>query len=132
MEVSIKDTYEEMSELAARRIAHQPLRRPDSVVGLAAGSTPIRTYGELARTYREGDPISLKRHRSPWMSISGWDHMPPRRRVSQALAGSIPVGVLGRTRVRCMHHIVVTTVPSIAMQSRGMQRVCSAHLHLTW
>lgn len=115
-----------MSEPAAQRIAHQPLRKPDSVLGLAAGSTRIGTYGELARTHREGGPISLKRQRSPGMSISDWDHMPPRRRICQALVGSIPVGVLGRMGIRCMHNIVVTTVPSIAMQSRGMQRVCSA------
>ena len=126
MEVSIKETYEEMNELAAQRIAHHPLRKPDSVLGLAAGSTPIGTCGELARTYREEGPISLKRQRSPWMSISNWDHMPPRRRVCQALAGSIPVRVLGRMGIRCVHNIVVTTVPSIAMQTRGMQRVCSA------
>ena len=54
MEVSIKETYEEMSELAARRIAPQPLRKPDSVTGLTTGSTSIGADGKLARTYREG------------------------------------------------------------------------------
>jgi len=53
VEVIIKDTYEEVSRLAAQTIARQLSRKPNSVLGLATGSTPIATYGELARMHRE-------------------------------------------------------------------------------
>ncbi len=39
---------------AAVIFAAQILRKPDSVIGLATGSTPLGTYGELVRLYEEG------------------------------------------------------------------------------
>lgn len=53
MEVIIQETYDEMSRLAARMISHQLLRKPNTVLGLATGSTPLGTYQELIRMHRE-------------------------------------------------------------------------------
>ena len=53
MEVIIEETYEQVSRLAAQLIARQLLRKPNSVLGLATGSTPTATYGELVRLHRE-------------------------------------------------------------------------------
>ncbi len=53
MEIIIRDTYEQMSELAADMIRRQLLKKPTSVLGLATGSTPIGTYRELVRLYEE-------------------------------------------------------------------------------
>ncbi len=53
MEVIIQDTYEDVSRLAAGIIARQLLRKPNSVLGLATGSSPIGTYRELVRMHRE-------------------------------------------------------------------------------
>ncbi|MCP4589961.1 MAG: glucosamine-6-phosphate deaminase [bacterium] len=53
MEIIIADTYEGMSELAATMIERQLLRKPNSVLGLATGSTPIGTYQALVRKYKE-------------------------------------------------------------------------------
>jgi len=53
MEVIIKDTVEEMGEVAARLVARQLNAKPDTVLGLATGSTPLGLYAELARMHKE-------------------------------------------------------------------------------
>ena len=53
MEVVVKPTPEEVSKLAADRIAEVIRRKPRAVLGLATGSTPLRTYKELIRMHRE-------------------------------------------------------------------------------
>ena len=40
-------TYEEMSALAASMIGAQVILKPDCVLGLATGSSPIGTYKKL-------------------------------------------------------------------------------------
>ena len=47
--------YEKMSHTAANIIAAQMIMKPDSVLGLATGSTPIGTYSELIKRYENGD-----------------------------------------------------------------------------
>ncbi len=49
------ETYEEMSRRAAGFIAAQIMLKPDSVLGLATGTTPIGTYQELIRKNQEGE-----------------------------------------------------------------------------
>lgn len=46
--------YEEMSLKAAGLLAAQVLAKPDSVLGLATGSSPIGLYDNLIRWYKEG------------------------------------------------------------------------------
>ena len=45
--------YEEMCAKVARIFAAQITLKPDSVLGLATGSTPIGMYQELVRKYNE-------------------------------------------------------------------------------
>lgn len=47
--------YEEMSCKAANIIAGQINLKPDCVLGLATGSTPIGTYKKLTELYKSGD-----------------------------------------------------------------------------
>ncbi len=47
--------YVEMSRKAAHYIAAQVLLKPNSVLGLATGSTPLGTYQELIRLYHNGE-----------------------------------------------------------------------------
>lgn len=47
--------YQEMSHKAANIISAQILLKPDCVLGLATGSTPIGTYEELVLKYQKGD-----------------------------------------------------------------------------
>jgi glucosamine-6-phosphate deaminase len=54
MEVVILPTPADVGELAARKVAQVITRRPDAVIGLATGSSPLAIYGELARRVRDG------------------------------------------------------------------------------
>lgn len=49
------DSYERLSELAAEYIAAQVILKPDSVLGLATGSSPIGIYKYLVEKYRNGN-----------------------------------------------------------------------------
>ena len=53
MEIIIQPTPEAGSIIAARIIAKLVRTKPDCVLGLATGSTPLATYRELARMHRE-------------------------------------------------------------------------------
>ena len=55
MRVILCDTYEEMSKNAAKLVASQIYLKPDCVLGLATGSTPIGTYEELVQLYKAGE-----------------------------------------------------------------------------
>ena len=48
-------TYEELSRKAAKLIASQVLLKPDCVLGLATGSSPIGTYKYLIEECKNGD-----------------------------------------------------------------------------
>ena len=54
IKVIVCENYEEMSLCAARMIAEQVRQKPDSVLGLATGSTPIGTYQNLIAMHKEG------------------------------------------------------------------------------
>lgn len=47
--------YEEMSRRAAGIVSAQIIMKPDCVLGLATGSTPIGLYKQLIEWYRNGD-----------------------------------------------------------------------------
>ena len=47
--------YEEMSRKAANILSAQVILKPDSVLGLATGSTPIGTYDQLVEWDEKGD-----------------------------------------------------------------------------
>lgn len=49
------DTYALMSRQAANLLSAQVIIKPDSVLGLATGSTPLGTYSQLIRWYEKGD-----------------------------------------------------------------------------
>jgi len=53
IEVSIKKGYDELSKRAAEIIADAIRNKPNLVLGLATGSTPIGCYRELVRMHRE-------------------------------------------------------------------------------
>ena len=47
--------YDEMSRKAAAIIAAQVIHKPDCVLGLATGGTPVGTYKNLVEWYKNGD-----------------------------------------------------------------------------
>ena len=54
MNVVVVNDYDEMSKRAASIIASQVILNPKSVLGFATGDTPIGTYKELVKIYKEG------------------------------------------------------------------------------
>ena len=53
MEIIIKDTYDQMSQAAAQEVANLLNMKPNAVLGMATGSTPLGLYKELVRLHRE-------------------------------------------------------------------------------
>ena len=55
MRIYLEADYAAMSRRAANLIAAEVIRRPNCVLGLATGSTPIGTYENLIARNRAGD-----------------------------------------------------------------------------
>lgn len=63
MRILMGKNYEQMSRKAANLISAQVILKPDSVLGLATGSTPLGLYETLISWYMKGD-ISFKNCRA--------------------------------------------------------------------
>ncbi len=61
MDIIIRENYEQMSKCAAEIIARYVKAKPNCVLGLATGGTPIGTYRELVKMHREGLDFSQVR-----------------------------------------------------------------------
>jgi len=62
MDIIIRENYDQVSKYAAKVIADCIRSKPDCVLGLATGATPIGTYRELIRMHKEeGLDFSLVR-----------------------------------------------------------------------
>ncbi len=76
MKLIKEKNYEAMSRQAANIISAQVIIKPDCVLGLATGSTPIGTYNQLAAWYEKGD-VDFSRVRTinldEYIGISGRD-----------------------------------------------------------
>lgn len=55
MKIIVADTYEEMSRLAADEIAAVMAEKPNCVLGLATGTTPIGLYADLVARHERGE-----------------------------------------------------------------------------
>ncbi len=53
MEIIVKDSCDEMSKVAARVVAKVLNAKPNAVLGLATGSTPLGLYQELVRMHKD-------------------------------------------------------------------------------
>jgi len=54
MNIIVEETYEAMSRVAADVIGRIVAAKPDCILGLATGSTPIGLYAQLVDDYRQG------------------------------------------------------------------------------
>ena len=63
MKKIVLDSYEDASRAAADIYTQQLKKKPDSILGLATGSTPVGLYAELARRYQSGE-IDFSKARS--------------------------------------------------------------------
>lgn len=54
MKIHVYESAQAIGQAAAALFAAQVLAKPNSVLGLATGSTPVPTYREMARLYEQG------------------------------------------------------------------------------
>ena len=54
MNVLIYDTEEQIGIAAGNYMCGQVLAKPNSVLGLATGSTPLKPYNHMIRLYEQG------------------------------------------------------------------------------
>lgn len=62
--------YQDMSRKAANIISAQIIMKPDCVLGLATGSTPVGTYRQLIEWYEKGDLDFPECQRSIWTNTA--------------------------------------------------------------
>lgn len=55
MEVKVKEDYEEVSDTAAELVLQQIRKKPNCVLGLTAGSSPMGLYQRMQQAYRAGE-----------------------------------------------------------------------------
>jgi len=55
MEVIVHQSYEEMSRAAAQAVAEVLNAKPNAILGMATGSTPLGVYQELVRMHQRGE-----------------------------------------------------------------------------
>lgn len=55
MKIYVTDDYQSMSRKAANIVSAQVILKPNSVLGLATGSTPLGMYKQLVNWYEKGD-----------------------------------------------------------------------------
>ncbi len=54
MKIKPISSYSKMSKLAAKIVAKQIINKPNTVLGLATGGTPLGMYRELVKLYKKG------------------------------------------------------------------------------
>ena len=82
--ISARD-YDHMSRQAANIISAQVILKPNSVLGLATGSSPIGTYKQLIEWYKKGDIDFSQVHTVNLDSMWGWT-TPATRAMSTSCA----------------------------------------------
>ena len=55
LKIMMANDYNDMSRKAANLLSAQIIMKPDCVLGLATGSSPVGTYRQLIEWYKKGD-----------------------------------------------------------------------------
>lgn len=96
MEILIRDTPETGCLLGAKIIAHVVREKPDAVLGLATGRTPLRLYQELIRLHRE-EALDFSRittfNLDEYVGLSGTHHQSYRWFMQENLFKHINIDV---------------------------------------
>lgn len=117
MQVHVYDAPEQAALAAAGLFAATILSKPDAVLGLATGSTPIDTYKQLIRLHREG-LIDFSRARS--FNLDEYVGLAPdhpcsyRRFMNETLFDHINIKET---------HVPLGTAPDLATEGRRYDRM---------
>jgi len=63
--ITIAENYEEICIRVAEQIARAVREKPNCVLGLATGSSPLGIYAELIRMYRDEGLVSISMNTIP-------------------------------------------------------------------
>ena len=75
MRIYVGEDYKGMSRKAANIISAQIILKPDSVMGLATGSTPIGIYDQLVKWYEKGDLDFQVLYQLIWMNTKDYQEI---------------------------------------------------------
>ena len=89
--------YDQMSRKAANIISAQVIMKPDCVLGLATGSSPLGIYRQLIDWYNKGDVDFRNVILLIWMNMWDW--------------------ILPAIRVMCTLCTTISLIPSISARS---------------
>ncbi len=70
MNIIYAEDYADLSRKAANQIAAQVILKPESVLGLATGSSPLGTYWRLSSSMMQGMWILPRAALSTWMNTA--------------------------------------------------------------
>lgn len=133
MKIYAVKTYDEMSRKAANIIAAQMVLKPNSVLGLATGSTPVGTYQNLIEANKNGDidfseitTINLDEYQGLdadhdqsyryFMNDNLFNHVNIRKECTY-----VPDGTIGDAQKACKaHEDIIRTSGGIDLQLLGI------------
>lgn len=75
MRIYVGEDYKGMSRKAANIISAQIILKPDSVMGLATGSTPIGIYDQLVKWYEKVIWIFQVLYQLIWMNTKDYQEI---------------------------------------------------------
>ncbi len=103
IQVHTHDNYEDLSKYAAQMVSDQIRKKPDSVLGLATGSSPVGLYRELIQMHQE-DGLDFARVTSfnldEYLGLDAAHPQSYRTFMNQNLFDHINIDI-GRTHVPC-------------------------------
>lgn len=133
MKIYRTKNYREMSRMAANLISAQIILKPDCVLGLATGSTPVGIYDQLVEWYEKGDldfsevrTVNLDEYkgleRTDGQSYYHFMHKHLFDRVNVCLKNThIPDGMAQDTKAECLRYEKeITDLGGIDMQLLGL------------
>ena len=129
MKVIKVKNYEELSRTAATIIAGTILSKPDCILGLATGSSPVGTYDQLAAMYEEGilDFSHVKSvNLDEYVGLDGSNDQSYRYFMNKNLFSRVNIDIKNT-------YVPDGTNPSVvnayrAMRNSGITRIMIAHI----
>jgi len=133
MRIYQAEDYKAMSRRAANIISAQVIYKPDCVLGLATGSTPIGTYQQLIEWYQKGDLSFAEVHSvnlDEYVGLPGTHDQSYRYFMQTNLFDhidikpewtNVPVGVAADPKAECeRYNEVIRSLGGIDLQLLGM------------
>jgi len=101
MQIHIRENPLEVGELAAALVRAQFLRKPESVLGLATGSTPIPLYDALAKA--SAAAVECRETTKGWIAKRGRQSFTGERSIDTYDPGIVAIGEMSKAIVEALN-----------------------------